>query len=314
MNKETNLWDLCVACFDACKRGVCALLRLLGGMVRLTYRRWWIVLIVMVLAAATAYWWQLPSRREYKVEGTLLLNGPSYSHFENTYAELMYSNPFSATQNLMCLLGIDGATARRVYCFESYPVIDCMHDGMPDYVDYAHSASFTDTMLIHLQDRARIRFRLKGCVNALPEVEMALLRYFNARPDFQASYARYRTTLEREHRFCHDQIEKLDSMTSAYYFRSSEAETQSGVFSGERKIVLPLKAIENHIRRTYMVDQRLSMAIAPVVIEDHLVLIPKALYDPVKLALVTLLIGWLVGCLLAWIVEDRKKIIAWLKR
>ena len=117
-----------------------------------------------------------------------------------------------------------------------------------------------------------------------------------------------------EHRFCHDQIEKLDSMTSAYYVRSSEAETQSGVFSGERKIVLPLKAIENHIRRTYMVDQRLSMAIAPVVIEDHLVLIPKALYDPIKLALVTLIVGWLVGCLLAWIVENRKKIIAWLKR
>lgn len=315
MKDETTIIDVCRSLWHTC----CAVVRgmgvLLAGMVRLSYRRWWIVGLVMLLTVGASLWWFRPGHRSYKAEGIVLLNGPSAEQFDEVYKGLMYANNRLPGGSIADLLGLSREDARRLSHFEVFDRIDALADGTPDYTAYGGVKNYTDTLLVRMTDRQVIRFRLCGDESLLRRVEPALLTYFNGREDILASFIRYRATLEREARFCHEQIEKLDSMTSAYYYRqSASAQQQNGIFHGEQEIKLPLKAIEEHIQRTYEVDRRLALATAPVVLESPLYLVGSPLHDMKKAAILALLVGWIAGCIIAWMVENRRRMSEWLKQ
>ena len=313
---EMNLLDLCMAAWN----GLVSLCRKICGviadMIKLTFRRWWIVLPILIALVVFAFWWYRPAHRAYKAEGVFVLNGPTLEQFEQRFQQLANANPQSEDNNLAALLGISKKTAGQMMDFRSFKMYDCNKDDMPDIIDYKHKVSPTDTLYQRLEDHVAIRFRYGRDITALQEVETALVKFFNSNPEFIAQYEAYKATLEREHKFCHEQIDKLDSMTTVLYMSNPNfsASNQNGIFSGDRRIQLPLRDIRKHIDHTYTVDQRLMQATAPVVLDNHLVLKGSPMHDTRKLAVVAILLGWIIGCLMALMVERRKDISAWLRK
>ena len=311
-----NFFDLCVACAHAIGRGFKACWQLFLHMLQLTYRYWWVVLTLVVLGIAAALYYTRKENLTYKVNAVALLNGPSVQQFEQAYAPLRSGQ----------LLPQDAAIEPFVYSreamrFDTYRVIDCLDDGVEDYVDFKRKSSPTDTVKVQMQDRLCLQFRIKyRNLSKVADVEKALMEYLNANEAMQQSYAAYYANLSDEVAFNHRQALKLDSLTSHYYYYTPSstvppAYVGNGVnFYGERRIHLFLDKIYEHQEHMQAVDYRMQLATAPVVLENHFSMDPKPVNGRMKYLVIMFLLGWIGGCVLAELIDRRKAICAWLKQ
>ena len=316
MEKETNFFDLCVLCARAIGRACVAFGHLLAHMVRLTYRYWWIVLTVLALAAAAALYYTRHSNTIYRVNAVALLNGPSIQQFEQAYAPLRSGETLPEELPLKQMI-----KERKIYAFDTYRVIDCLGDSVPDYVDFRGKVQPTDTVNVQMHDRLCLQFRIKQRnLELLPEVEKEVLCWLNANEAMQHSYEAYLRNLLGEVNFNHSQLVKLDSLTTHYYFHAHHGEQPltgiaSGVvWVGDWRVHLFLDEIYAHQARTNKFDQRLQLATAPVVLENHFAVDPKPVNGRWKYLFAFLILGWIGGCVLAELIDRRKSICAWLKQ
>lgn len=316
MEKDMTFIDLCVACGRAIADGCKAVGRLLARMVRLTYRYWWVVITCVVIGLAGALYYTRCENLTYKLNAVALLNGPSIQQFEQAYAPLRSGR----------LLPEDAAVTsfvreKTAKAFTTYRVIDCLHDGNADFIDFKHRSKPYDTLNVQMHDRLCLQFRLKARdLERLPEIEKGIMEYLNGNKPMQQSYASYLSNLREEVRFNHAQALKLDSLTSAYYFyNASSAQPMNysgnGVnFYGDRRIRLFLEEIYEQQKHMQQGDYRLQLATAPVVLENHFTADPKPVNGRLKYALLFLLLGWAFGCLIAEIIDQRRLIASWLKQ
>lgn len=315
MDKETTFFDLCVACARAIGRCCQSLLGVLARMVRMSYRYWWIVLTLLVLAVAAALYYTRPDNLTYKANAVAMLNGPTVQQFEQAFAPLRSGKLLPQDSRLDSLLAECKVTA-----FDTYRVIDCMDDGMADYIDFKHSVSPTDTVNVQMQDRICIQFRVKARnVELLPEAEQELLTFLNANEAMQSAYSVYMRNMEEKVQFNHSQLTKLDSLTTHYYFHGHPGAeplntVRDGlVFMGDWRVHLFLHEIYDHQDHSEKVDKRMQFATAPVVLENHFSLDPKPVNSRAKYLFIFLLLGWAGGYILAELIDKRKALNAWLK-
>lgn len=311
-----NFFDLCVACGRAIGRGCMACWRLFERMLHLTYRYWWIVITLVVLACAASLYYTRRDNLTFKVNAVALLNGPTIQQFEQAYTPLRSGQllpPEAEVANY-----VHSRTARR---FETFRVIDCLHDGTADMVDFKRKSSPTDTLRVQMQDRLCLQFRIKyRNLGLVPEIERTMLEYLNANEAMQQSYATYYANLREEAAFNHRQAIKLDSLTSSYYFYTPSAASPmnyngNGVnFYGDRRVKLFLDEIYEQQEHMQKVDYRMQLATAPVVLENHFYVDPKPVNGRIKFFFILFLMGWCGGCVLAEIIDRRKAICAWLKQ
>ena len=308
-----NFIDLCAACGRAIGRGCTALWRMLQRMVRLTYRYWWIVLTMVALAIAAALYYSRPGNVTYKMNAVALLNGPSITQFEQAYA------PLRSGKMLPEGTAIDSLAKQKIAKrFDTYRVIDCLNDGVADYIDFKRRSSAVDTVNVQMQDRLCLQFRIKTRDMAkVPEIEQAVLDWLNSNAALQQSYQHYLPNLRNQAAFNHNQWSKLDSLTSAYYFQTTLGERvgvgNGFMFVGDRRVELFLEDIYDQQARTELTDYRLQLAYAPVVLENHFAADPKPINGRKKCVLLFFLLGWIAGCVTAELIDKRKAISAWLK-
>lgn len=315
MTNEMNFFDLCVACGRAIGRGCAALWRLFLRMVRLSWRYWWIVLTIVALAVAGAIYLTRPDNLCYKVNAVAFLNGPSIQQFDQKYSSLQSGRLLPADAPITSYL--HGRVAEG---FETFRVVDCLHDGIADYVDFKQKSAPTDTLCVQMDDRLCLQFRIRSCqVPEIPEIEKALLAYLNDDEAMQQSYRTYLKNQQEIVAFNHSQAQKLDSLTSSYYFyNASNAQplnyNGNGVnFYGDRRIRLFLDEIYKQQRHTQLGDYRLQMATAPVTLENHFYVDPRPVMSRPKCVVIFFLLGWICACALAEIIDRRKAICEWLK-
>ena len=320
MGKEMNFFDLCVACGRAIGRGCLACWRLFERMLRLTYHYWWIVLMLVILSIAAALYYTRSSNLTYKMNAVALLNGPTIQQFDQAFVQLQTMKMLPDDAAVKALLH-----DRKVGGLETFRVIDCMHDGGADFIDFKRSSSATDTLKVQMQDRLCLQFRVKARdLDLLPEIESALLDYLNANDAMQQSYAKYLENLREEAAFNHRQALKLDSLTSHYYFRGhlgsdSFEKMQQGTvimsdLGGNWNVKLFLKDIYAQQKHMQCVDYRLQLATAPVTLENHFAADPNPVNGRLKILVIFFLLGWIGGCVIAEIIDKRKAICAWLKQ
>ena len=313
-----NLFDLCRAFVRGIGKGVKWLVYRFGDMIRLSFRQWWVVLIVVALCVAAALYYSREGNRSYKVDVVANLNGITNNMVRAEFDRLNKAFYLTEQQNLTTMLNIDGALANGTYRFETFDVIDLLADTTIDLVDYKRSTPMMDTLCVHVPDMVAMRFRTKH-PNRVPELENAILNYLNTRPYFQSLYETYYKGLEREAHFHCDQIEKLDSLTSVFYFSQNNREQlqmkvwESGMVLGRREIALFLEDIYLEMRESEYVNARLAVATAPVVLQSHFVVNPRAVNGPLRMSAIAIVVGWLLGLMVAALVENRKRILAWLK-
>lgn len=316
MGKEMNFIDLCVVCGRAVGRGIAACGRLLTHMIRLTYRYWWIVLTIMILGIAAALYYTRPGNLKFKVNAIAVLNGPSIMQFEQTFAPLRSGGKLLPDELPLKEL----ITTNKVSALTTYRVIDCLGDSIADYIDFKRASSPTDTVEVQMHDRLCVQFRVKERdLKLIPLVEQDMLTWFNSSEAMQSAYTTYLRNALAEVQFNHSQMDKLDSLTTHYYFHAHHGDQPltgigSGVvWVGDWRIHLFLDEIQQHKGRTDWLDQRVQLATAPVVFENHFAVDPKPVNGRNIFLFLFLLLGWIGGCVLAELVDQRKAISAWLK-
>ena len=316
MEKDMNFFDLCAACGRAIGQGCKALWRLLERMIRLTYRYWWVVITLIILAIAAALYYTRKGNATYKMNAVAIINGPSIQQFEQAYAPLR-------TPHLLDTVSPVAQCIKKYHliAFDTYRVIDCLHDQTADFVDFKRRVSATDTVNVQLADRLCLQFRIKERnMKAMPEIERVLLEYLNSNEPMQQSYETYVANLREEVQFNHSQAQKLDSLTSHYYFYSPSAMEPNayvgtGVnFYGDRQVRLFLDKIYKHQQHLQQVDYKMQLATAPVVLENHFIADPKPVNGRWKVLVIFILLAWIGGCVLAEMIDRRKAICAWLKQ
>lgn len=316
--REMNLFDFCHAIARGIGKGIKWLVWRLGDMLRLSFRQWWIVLIVVALCLAAALYYSREGNRSYKVDVVANLNGITNNMVRAEFERLDKAFYLTEQQNLATMLNIDGELANGTCRFETFDVIDLLADTTIDMVDYNRSTPMMDTLYARVPNMVAMRFRTKH-PNRVPELENAILNYLNTRPYFQSLYETYYKGLEREARFHRDQVEKLDSLTSVFYFSQNNREQvqmkvwESGMVVGRREIDLFLEDVYLEMRESEYINARLTVATAPVVLQSHFVINPLAVNGPWKMSAIAIVVGWLLGLMVAALVENRKRILAWLQ-
>ena len=317
--REMNFYDLCRAIASGIGKLFKALGRLLARMVRITFRKWWIVLIITVLCVAAALYYSRPDNRRYKVNAVVTLNGVPKDIIANEFNGLNNANYLFEGQTLSNILGVPPEVTWTLSRFKTFDVIDCLGDSVVDFIDYKGKVTRMDTNYVHMPYRLALQFCTSHPEN-VPAVEQALLQYLNSRPYIQKLYTTHLTDMQRRARFNHDQLEKLDSLTSVFYFSNNNlpqvelSAWQSGMILGSREIELFLDDIYNHIIVTEDIDQQLALCTAPVVPQSHFMASPRAVNGPLKCSCIAIILGWILGVLLADIVENRRNILTWLKQ
>lgn len=311
-----NLFDLCCALFRAIGRGCVWLGKRCGEMLRLTYRKWWIVFPFIVAGIVLGVYHARPSKQIYKVNAVATLNGVSREVVRTEFTALGNLNKKSEQQNLAAMLKITPEQAKAITQFKAFDVIDCMKDGIPDYVDYSDRATRRDTMYTHMEYLLALQFQTSD-MECVPVVEEAIVRHLNSRPYLQQEYAYYRANIERESRFHHDQIEKLDSMTTLFYYTQAPQQLQlsnNSFVMGRREIKTSLPEIYREFTMKEKADRRLAVCTAPVVLQSHFLAEAAAVNSLPKCVVIALLIGWIIGLVIAAVVEKRRQIVDWLRR
>lgn len=319
-HKETSLFDLIYAACKACGRGINRIICLLSRMIRLSWRKAYIVLPLLILGLAAGVYWTRPENRKYKVEAVLILNGPT--EFDVAQAlmpiEFAVDANMSETQNLQNLLQLESGIARVTTCFEHFPVIDFRHDSVPDMIDYKRSHKRSDTLDIVMDNRIAVRFRTKN-INSVPTVQQNLLQYLNSQPQIQAAFEAKKADIERFAEFCRVQTEVLDSFIVEFYFNQGTGSQNKvrpwspGLVVGSREVQAMHNDMFELMERRKQVTHELSLMTAPVVLDSNFALNPEPVRNPHIWRILFMLAGWIAGTILAWLIEDRKNILAWLR-
>lgn len=311
-----NFIDLCMACGRAIGRAWKACCNLLAHMLRLTYRYGWVVLTLVVLAVAAALYYTRKENIIYCANAVAIINGPSLQQFKQAYEPLRSGKSIPEDAAILPFVKERTATA-----FETYPVIDCLDDGVADMIDFKRKIKATDTVNVVMQDRLCLQFRIKERdLAALPQIEQAMMTYLNGNEAMQQAYETYYRNMKEVVDFNHSQEQKLDSLTTHYYFHShpssdAATKTQSGViFMGDWSVHLFLESIYDHQEQMIKADHRMHLATAPVVLENHFAVDAKPVNGRLKYLILFFLLGWIGGCVIAEMIDKRKAIIAWLKK
>lgn len=284
-------------------------------MLRLTYRYWYIVLTLVVLGIAAAVYHTRPDNLRYRVYSVAMVNSPSLQQFEQAVNTLQSDKLLPPEASISHYIRHQHMTD-----LELFPVIDALRDGKPDYIDFARKSNPKDTVMSQMKDRVCIRFTTRACnVHLIPEMEKALLEYLNNDAALQQSYETYLANLREEAAFNHRQTQKLDSLTSVYYYNAGSTAPMSASgnglnFYGDRRIRLFLNEIYKHQTHLQQTDYRLNLATAPVCMEHHFTLNPKPVMGRMKCTLLFFLLSWIGGCVLAELIDKRKAIYAWLQQ
>ena len=320
MQQETNLLDVCIAIWRRIVRLCKWVVNLLVTGIRLTYQRWYIIMPIMCCFVVALYWWKRPANIKYEVEGIVLLNGPTYEHFQQRCNSLVRATGTTPETEIGTKINCPYIKPKHLQKLQTFPIIDARKDGTPDFVDFKYSA-LSDTSNIRMEDRVYIRFEYKTYLDSLEQVEEGLLRYFNTDPMMQQEYQTYFANMARRVRFNHDQLEKLDSLTSVFYFNQQpsaqlmlerDRRNNNEVLIGNHKMSLFLNDINRHMHSTMQDDILFQRATAPVVLEDHLSATSGLYYNPVVRLIVNCLVAWVLALLFGSLIVYGKEIIAFL--
>lgn len=315
MTQEPNLWNMLAAGCRAIGKGISQFGRLIGAMLRISYRKWWIVAGCCIIAIGAALYLTRAENRLYKVNGIAVINGGNISLVRERMAPLMNIHPQDSTQRVAKLLGLEESMAKNICGFQCYDVIDLLDDGTIDYVDYRSKASRNDTLVQHLQNYVGLQFIIRGDRNIAPAAEQGLMAYLNESAILQSAFTGYREAAAREYQFDRTQIEKLDSLCSTrYYGQQPNTASQTSVVYNQKQEELFLNDIYQAQEKVYQSNLKNAMATAPVVLVNHMVVSRRAIYGRAFSCVAALVLAWIAGCLLALMVEKRQAINAWLKQ
>ena len=321
MTENTSLFDLILAGGRGIKNGCVGLWHFCGKCVRLSIRKRYITVPMVVVGIALGIWASNWQNRFWRVEATAILNGSTPELVSNRYNNLnkLFPTALLPAQSKPDALEWEGNPNEcyNFMKFESFPVVDCLRDSVPDYVDLKLDFDPTDTLNMIMQNRLFLRFVSRDLRN-IDKAEAAILNYLNSDPQLIAAYETYKANLEWEATFCDRQVNLLDSFTTQFYFfQGAEAHIRPErfqMFVGDRDITLLHPEILKLVEHKKYVDRELALCTAPVVLESGFMVAPRAINRRSNSIAIGFAVFYLLSLLISVLVEKRAEIRAWTKK
>ena len=314
---EINLLELIQLFFSWLGKCFLALLYALGFCLKQWYRNYLIVILSLIICISAAFYMSRTQALRYKVEAMAILNGCDAQSTKEVSRQLEQSFTSNKAISFGTKLNLPDSVSCNVKEFHSYYVIDYNSDSVPDLVDFKGTHSLKDTVNVRQRDRIYFRFITKN-VAQVPQVEQAIIKYFNSNPSFQAQFNAKRNALIESINVCNVQIQRIDSMSKTNYFK----EESNQVYLDDRGLVLggklgkqlyyrDLSTIEYNKSK---LQSKLSTCNRPVDLPSGFVINPVPVNSRLKYIVISILIGLALSLILSVLVENRKTISVFLKK
>lgn len=314
--KEISLLDLLSLFFAWLKRVFHNFFHYLGKLSQLIYRRKVLIIVVVLLIVIVGQYMARPSAREYKAQAIAMIQGSDAQTVREVFRQLENYDPRNYETSLSKKLGLPDSVAKNITDLSSYYLIDYQRDSVADKVDFTNSHSLTDTLNVRMRDRIYISMHTKS-IAQVPQVEAAILNYLNNNPIIKSQFEAKREGLEQQINICDLERQRIDSLARLYYFNDKNnmqlafknntlvmGEQRKQLFYGDLLRVQELKT---------EAEMKLSLFNNPVEIPASLVVSPVPLNGRVKYGVLSLMIGLIMGLVLAGFLESIQKIISFLK-
>ncbi len=317
--RELNLWELCLICFRAIRQFFAGAYYFSLSTFRLSLRFWYIVVPFVLLGIGGGLYFSRSGNRIYHVGTMVRLNGVNHTDVNRIYESLCLATPefINQQQSLSTLLALPAEQTSKLRKFQTWGVIDYQRDSIPDIIDKRNKHDLADTVTIIMPDYLYLTFQTKA-PQEVQVVGQAIINYLNNNATLQEEYTAYKNVIQRKADFCCTQIDKLDSLTTAFYFEQAGVgqvqynRWSSALVVGDRSIELLHPDILHLIKTNEFVQKQLVMASAPVVPLGDFLVEPHAVNSRLKCLGLGLLVGYVLGCILAFAWKRRKQFPQWL--
>lgn len=312
--KEINLLQLLAIVIDWLKNIIQKGLKFAGLSLQLAVKHWVITVSVLILSVALGQYLARPAAKKYNANAVALLYGVNVSTAKEVCRQLENSLGTEKTQSLAFKLGIADSVAKNIVCIQNFSVIDYLKDGSQDAVDLKRGHSLNDTLNLIMQDRFYLQVTTRN-IAQLPVVQQALLNYFNTNPMMKGEYESVKKGLEEKAVLCDKEIARLDSLAKVSYFKDADPKislVNNKLVVGEQMKQLFYNDVLNLQSQKSLTQNVLINFKQPMNFPSGLVLNPMPINGRAKYGVYSILIGSAIALVLAFLLENLKKITNYL--
>ena len=315
-SKEVNLLQLIAIVFDWLKQIGSRIINLLGRILQLSFRRKITLIIAIGICVAVGQYMTRKSVRIYKAEAMAMIYGSDAQTLKEVSRQLENSLSSNNLISLATKLSLPDSVANNIAEISSFYVIDFMKDSVADVIDFENNHSLTDTMNVKMRDRLYFRLKTKS-IAQVPQVQTALLNYFNNNKVLKSQFDTKKNELIQQVQLCDSESKRIDSLAKVSYFKENEkqlsfennklllGEQRKQLFFGE---LLRLQEVKS------AAQTKLSNYNQPIELPASFVVDPTPLNGRLKYGIYSILIGYVLGLLIAVFVENHKKLFSYLNR
>jgi len=312
--KEVNLLQLINLFFNWLKKIGKGLLGFLVYLAQLGFRHKSIIIITCSLGLIVGLYLSRPSVRVYKAEAMGMIYGSEAQTVKEICKQLEISVGSNKLYSLSTKLSLPDSVARNIVGFHSFYVIDYLKDKVADVVDFDNSHSLTDTMSVRMKDRLYFRV-LTTNINQFPKIQSAILQYFNNNEIMKNEYANKKNELLKEMQICDIESKRIDSLAKISYFKTTDKQLQfdnNKLLIGEQRKQLFYGELLDLQDRKSKAESKFINYKQPMELPSGFVVYPMPENGSVKYGIISIIIGFVISLVIAGLVENLKKIVAFL--
>lgn len=312
--KEINLLQLINIFFEWIMRILKKAFLFLGFLSQLFFKYWMVSFAIILLSLVVGLYLSRPSARIYKAEAMALFYGCELPTAKEVCGQLQNSLVKEKELSLGAKLGIPDSIANSIVLIENFNVIDYLKDETQDLIDFKKNHSLTDTLNLIMQDRFYLRIKMRN-ISYVKMVETAILQYFNSNPMIKREYEYAKAYLQSRIDLCDREMMRIDSLAKVSYFKDPNSkinfENDKLIVGEQEKQLFYKDLIQLTDIKSYS-QKRLIDYKQPVAFPSGLKVNPLPINNRIKYTISSILIGVSIALLVAFILENLKKIMTYL--
>ncbi len=315
--EDINLMEIILLFISGIKKIFINLFNLIGGLLQLAYRHKTKFTILIILGGLSSLYFSQKSKRIYKVEAMIKLNGVDASTIKNIGKQLSLSSPVFESTSYESKLGISTDIAKRIKSLEFFPVIDFKRDSIPDIVDFKRKHSLEDTVNVIMDNYLYARLKIRKDVKDAEKIMFYIIDYFNSQKSVLNDFIIYKNNLEERINLCDTELKRLDSLANKSYFEKRQNQIKyeyNQLLVGSNKIQLFYDDQLELQKTKERTNEVLLKATAPTTLPSGVIINPRATNGRVKMGLLGIIAGFILAVIISLFTENRKKWLEYLNK
>ena len=314
--KEVNLLQLISLFFNWLKKIGKSILNFLVYFIQLFFRHKIIVIVTVLIFMSCGFYLSRPSSKTYNAEALALLYGIDAQTVREVSKQLENFSSTNKQISLATKLEIPDSVAKNIVSIHSYYVIGYKKDGMAVKVDYNDNYPQKDTMNVKMGDRVYLQLRTHN-IKQVPQVQVAILKYFNNNEVFKAQFNTQREELRQQIHICSIENQRIDSLAKVSYFKDEDKQLRfekDKLIVGEQKKQLFYEELLRLQEIKAAAEMRLTILTQPMVLPSGFVVNPIPINGRLKYMELSVIYACFVALLLSLLIENIDKILKFLDK